>query len=109
MGQLQAIVQQLAELDAQILGISPDAPATLAKTMARNKLSFPLLSDLDLSTARAYGLVFQRPGKKPFLVPAVFVIGADGRVLFQYVNPNYRMRLDPTVLQAAVRAARPPQ
>ncbi|NKB66053.1 MAG: redoxin domain-containing protein [Candidatus Latescibacteria bacterium] len=101
------MVQQLAQLDAQIVGISPDAPADLAKTVAKNKLTFPLLSDPDLAAAGAYGLVYQRPDKKPFLVPAVFVVGAAGRVLFQYVNPNYRVRLDSAVLQAAVRAAHP--
>lgn len=36
-------------------------------------------------------------------VPAVFVLGSDGLIRFEYVNPDYRVRLDPEVLLAAVR------
>ena len=38
-------------------------------------------------------------------VPAVFVIDPEGVIDFQYVNPDYRARLDPNVLLAAARAA----
>ena len=38
-------------------------------------------------------------------VPAVFIIGKDGVIKFSYVNPNYRVRLDPDVLLAAAKAA----
>ena len=36
-------------------------------------------------------------------VPAVFVVGADGVVRYQYVNPDHHMRLDAEVLLAAAR------
>lgn len=39
-------------------------------------------------------------------VPAVFLVGPDGRVRFQYVNPDYKVRLDPHVLIAAAEAYR---
>ena len=38
-------------------------------------------------------------------IAPVFVVGADGQIAFHYVNPNYRVRVDPAVLMAAVRAA----
>ncbi len=38
-------------------------------------------------------------------VPSVFLIGNRGRIEFQYVNPNYKVRLAPEVLLAAARAA----
>jgi hypothetical protein len=37
-------------------------------------------------------------------VPAVFVVGTDGVVRFQYVNPDHRVRLDAGVLLAAAKA-----
>ena len=37
-------------------------------------------------------------------VPAVFVVGTDGIVRFQYVNPDHRVRLDAGVLLAAAKA-----
>lgn len=37
-------------------------------------------------------------------VPAVFIVGTDGVVRFQYVNPNHRVRLDAEVLLAAAKS-----
>ena len=34
-----------------------------------------------------------------------YKIGTDGAVNFEYVNPNFRVRLDPDVLMAAAKAA----
>ena len=36
-------------------------------------------------------------------VPAVFVVGTDGVVRYQYVNPDHHTRLDAEVLLAAAR------
>lgn len=38
-------------------------------------------------------------------VPAVFIVGTDGIIKFEYINPNYKVRLDPDVLLAAAKAA----
>ncbi|MBK8550829.1 MAG: hypothetical protein IPL53_07105 [Ignavibacteria bacterium] len=37
-------------------------------------------------------------------VPSVFILGTDGIISFEYVNPNYKIRLDPDVLLAAAIA-----
>ena len=37
-------------------------------------------------------------------VPAAFVIGTDGIIDFQYLNPDYKVRVDPDVLVSAARA-----
>ena len=42
--------------DTVILGISPDAPAKLAKFRDKHDLGFTLLSDPDHATAEAYGV-----------------------------------------------------
>ncbi|MGH2569205.1 MAG: hypothetical protein ACRDGA_12785, partial [Bacteroidota bacterium] len=42
-------------------------------------------------------------------VPAVFIVGTDGVIRFSYVNPNYRVRIDPDVLLAAAKAAFEPE
>jgi hypothetical protein len=39
-------------------------------------------------------------------VPAVFVTNTAGLITFQYVNPNYRERIDPKLLFTAARIAR---
>ena len=38
-------------------------------------------------------------------VPSAFVVGTDGVIRFTYVNPDYKVRVDPDVLLAAARAA----
>ena len=38
-------------------------------------------------------------------VPAVYIFGTDGKVRFQYVNPDYKVRLDFDVLLAAAKSA----
>lgn len=105
MVQLQAVVPQLTEMGFRVLGISPDPPAKALETANAHPLDIPLLSDSQMTACSAFGLAFQRPGRSPLPVPAVYVTGADGAVRFQYVNPNYRVRLDPDVLIAAARAA----
>jgi peroxiredoxin Q/BCP len=54
---------ELDELDADVVGISPDLPPAQAKFDERHDLGFPLLSDPDHAVARAYGVW----GKKKFM------------------------------------------
>lgn len=102
MVQLQALLPQLKEAGIGLLAIAPDAPEDLHKTARRHDLSFPLLSDGDLAAARSFGIAFAS-GKTGLPVPAVFVVGMDGQIRFQHVDPNYRVRLDDAVLLAAAR------
>jgi peroxiredoxin len=88
----------------QILGISPDSPEKLQGTIQKHGLTFPLLSDEDLATSGAFGIVFQMEGRRALPVPAVYIVGKNGLISFNYVHPNYRVRLDPDVLLAAAKA-----
>ena len=36
-------------------------------------------------------------------VPAVFLLNRDGVIEFQFVHPNYKVRLDPEILQAVAK------
>ena len=87
-----------------MIAIAPEAPAGLVKTRAKTKANFALVGDSGTEALRAYGVGWQKPGKEPLPAPAAFVIGADGKIAFHYVNPQFQIRIDPTVLMAAVRA-----
>ena len=50
------------------------------------------------------GIVFQRKGKRALPVPAIYLIGRDGRILFSYVHFDYSVRLETRVLLAAAAA-----
>jgi len=71
----------LDAIGAQVLGISPDAPARLAKFRDRDALTFPLLSDPDHAVGQAYGTYGEKKlyGKTTVgVIRSTFVIDAEG-------------------------------
>ena len=124
MGQLQKIESQLLELGYQIIAVSPDKPEKLPPTEERNSLKYTLVSDSQAEGIKAFGIGYrvddalverykgfnidleESSGAKHHIlpVPAVFLVGKDGKILFQYVNPDYRVRLHPEIILAAAKA-----
>jgi len=73
----------LSDAGFTVLGISPDAPAKLARFAEQEGLSFPLLSDPDREVLKAYGAFGEKMlyGKKTVgVIRSTFVVGADGRI-----------------------------
>jgi peroxiredoxin Q/BCP len=81
-----------AELDATVLGISPDPVKPIAKFADKYDLGFTLLSDADHSVAEAYGVWVEKSmyGKTYFgNERSTFVLGTDGKIthIFRKVKP----------------------
>jgi peroxiredoxin Q/BCP len=76
----------LASLQAagyEVIGISPDVPAKLAKFRERDAITFPLVSDQDKSVLTAYGAYGEKQmyGKTVTgVIRSTFVIDEDGTV-----------------------------
>ena len=73
----------LTAVGLTVLGISPDAPAKLAKFRAKEGITFPLLSDPERTTLSAYGAYGEKMmyGKKTTgVIRSTFVVGADGKI-----------------------------
>jgi peroxiredoxin Q/BCP len=73
----------LAASGVAVLGISPDAPAKLAKFRDRDGLNFPLLSDPQHAVLTAYGAWGEKMlyGKKSVgVIRSTFVIDPEGRI-----------------------------
>jgi peroxiredoxin Q/BCP len=71
----------LAAAGVDVVGISPDQPAKLAKFRDAEGLTFPLLSDPDRSVLTAYGAYGEKTmyGKTVVgVIRSTFVVGADG-------------------------------
>jgi peroxiredoxin len=121
---LAGIESELQQAGAQIFAISVDQPAKLKETPDRDKLGYKLLSDSDAVAAQAFGIAFKveddlvkkykdsykidleaASGREHHLLPhpAVFVVDQKGKVQFSYVNPDYKIRLEPEQILAAVR------
>jgi thioredoxin-dependent peroxiredoxin len=82
-------LSSLAAAGVTVLGISPDAPAKLAKFRDRDHLTFPLLSDPDHKVLEAYGAWGEKTlyGKKTVgVIRSTFVIDPGGTVAKAYYN-----------------------
>lgn len=66
-----------------VIGLSPDAPAKLAKFRERDGLTFPLVSDTDRAVMTEYGAWGEKTmyGKKVVgVIRSTFVIDPDGKI-----------------------------
>ena len=119
---LAGIEEDLNKAGAQLLAISMDTPAKLKATPARDQLHYRLLSDSDAVAIKAFGIAFKvddatvekykgyginldaASGKDHHLLPhpAVFVANTNGVIRFAHVNADYKVRLEPKKILAAV-------
>jgi peroxiredoxin Q/BCP len=71
----------LDDLDALVLGISPQSVSSHERFIAEHDLTVPLLADTDHATSRAYGVV--APGG--LVRRSIFIIDPDGVVRYRHV------------------------
>ncbi|WP_111718482.1 thioredoxin-dependent thiol peroxidase [Homoserinimonas sp. OAct 916] len=79
----------LAAAGYQVLGISKDDPATLKKFQEKESLTFPLLSDQDLSVHKAYGAWGEKSlyGKTVVgVIRSTVVVAEDGTITLGWYN-----------------------
>ena len=115
----------MEKLDYRIFAISPDSPEKLRLSAEKKEAPYTLLSDSKMTVSKGFGIAWKvddemlemlakynidlekSSGETHHLlpVPAVFIVGKKGTILFEYTNPNYRVRLDPDVLLSAARWA----
>lgn len=123
LAELQQIEQKLVNTGYQILAVSPDQPKYLKKSVGKHDLEYTLLSDSPMNLTKAFGLAFKvdrstlnkykevgidlekNSGYDHHLlpVPAVYLINPDGLITFQYVNPDYKTRINADVLLTAAK------
>lgn len=116
---LQAISSDLVSLGYQILAISTDKPEGLDQSLNKAKLTYTLLSDADISLAKKIGIAFKAPknyweflpkttgGKNTDLllpVPSLFILDQKGIIKFEFINPDFKQRINPELLLAVARS-----
>ena len=122
---LQAALPEFEALGAGLVAISPQTPPNSRKSTRENRLTFPILSDARNEVAAAFGLRFKLPDYLVELykslkndlpsfnddpewtlpMPARYVIGRDGTILYSEVNPDYTRRPEPEDMLPALRNA----
>ncbi|MGB1210748.1 MAG: peroxiredoxin-like family protein [Lacinutrix venerupis] len=110
---LQAKLNQIHELGANLVAISPQVPDGSLTESEISKMEFIVLSDQNANVASKYGVAWEVPeflmehmridrgldletinnGNANILpIPGTFIIGQDGDVKWNYVNVDYRTR-----------------
>jgi peroxiredoxin len=123
---LTAIKDELRQLGARVVSIMPDTAAFTGEYAAKNQLPFPILSDIDLGYSLSLGLIFwvgeeiQRlyesvgveleryQGNRGHFLPmgAKFIVGQDRLIKARQVNIEFRERMEPDAVLAALRQLR---
>ena len=123
---LAAIHDRIGKLGARVVSIMPDSAALTAEYAKKNELPFPVLSDIDLGYSLSLGLIFwvgaevQRlyrdvgvdlekyHGNAGYFLPmaAKFIVGQDGLVKARQVNLEFRERMEPDAIIAALEKLR---
>jgi peroxiredoxin len=108
---LKDIEGELVELGYQILAISPESPERLQGQKLETEFAVTLLSDHKLNAIRSFGvgyymdeatvsryqsngilLTSDSTGTPVLPAPALFFVNTQGQILFNYVNPNFKVR-----------------
>lgn len=112
----QQHLEKLGALGGSLVAVSPQTPDNSLSTAEKNQLTYPVLSDSGLAAATAFGIAFELPkelidlygsvgndlpvlngnGRWVLPLPATYVVGHDGKVLYAHVEADYRMRAEPS-------------
>jgi peroxiredoxin len=123
---LAAIHDQIRQLGARIVSIMPDSAPFTGLYAKQNALPFSVLSDIDLGYSLSLGLIFwvgaeisrmykeagveleKYHGNRGFFLPmaAKFIVGQDGLVKARQVNIEFRERMEPEAIVAALKELR---
>lgn len=118
----QRLLPQLKASGASLVAISPQLPDGSLSTREKGSLEFPVLSDVGLVVAKAFGVAYEVPpavqamslgfgndlavkngtGGWMLPIPATYVIARDARVALAHVDADYTVRLEPDAVLAAL-------
>ena len=110
--------EEIKNLGAQLIAISPELPDGTLSSVEKHNLSFQVLSDIDNKVAEKFGLMFTLPeelkgiylgmginleksngnNKWQLPIPSTYIVASNGIVSYAFVNPDYTKRLEPEEL-----------
>jgi len=130
LSELRTVIPDIRAMGFEVLFISNDRPEVLHSSLKDETrddidgLDYVILSDAGLNAANAFGTAFKIPESlipklenknadyagssiekfDALAVPSVYLVDTKGQIVFDYVNPNYKIRLPAEeLLQAAQR------
>jgi len=123
LAELKSIEDDLEKEGYQILAISPESVEKLQSQKLETEFAAQLISDENLNAIKAFGIGFYVPDNTRKLyqdrmsvelnsdksqravlpAPAIFITNTQGQVLFNYVNPNFKVRPSAELVLSAAR------
>lgn len=123
LAQLKDIEKDLVDMGYQILAISPESPERLQEQKLETEFLVTLLSDDKVNTIREFGVGFyldtvtelkyktyginltkDESGNSVLPAPSIFILNKKGQVLFNYVNPDYKVRPSADLVLAVAKS-----
>lgn len=112
MSHLQDSLKLILDKGASVIAITPETNASIDKTISKTKATFNIVYDSKYLIMKQYGTAFkvdgatimrykligldveEANGNKDHIlpVPATFVIGTDGIILWKHFDTNYKKR-----------------
>ncbi len=108
---------------ANLLALTPEVPDSSISTSEKHELTFEVLSDLDNTVAREYGVVFtltpdvaeayqngfglheyNNSESNELPLAATYIINTNGEIVYAFVNEDYRNRAEPKDILTALKA-----
>lgn len=115
---LAELEEQISNLGYQVVAISPESYENLFSVAQEDNVSYQLYSDSSGELTTKTGIAFQTPtiikayaktkfrkGKVSDIlpVPTVMVVDTNSEILFEYINPNYKVRLSAELLLSVLK------
>lgn len=105
---------EINNLGFQIIAISPDSPDKNTITDEQVKVNYQIYTDPGAELMKAMGIAFKAPERyndmlmsfsddlNPGLlpVPSIFVVNQEGIIVFEYISPDYKHRMEADLLLA---------
>jgi peroxiredoxin len=119
----QSVVADIHAAGAELIAVSPQTPDNSLTMKEKHDLQFPVLSDINSETIKAYNLLFELPdylieiyntfgldvpghnGEDSWTlpVPATFIIDQEGIIRIANVDPDYTKRMEPSQVVEEVK------
>lgn len=111
----QNILPEIEALGAKLIAVNPQRSDDSLSILEKQQLTFPVLSDLELSVATKYNIVYELPiylqdaykslgldleklnGDCSWRLPltATFIIDQHGLICYSFINADYKERMEP--------------
>ncbi len=98
---LQEREKEFIKMGFQIIAVTPDSSDKIQKTLEKKDLSYTILSDSNFELMSRMGLAYLDRKNRTLPIPSVYIVDGNGVVQFNYVNQNYKVRIEPELLLKA--------